>query len=166
MGEFFKVGEKMIYCNYNTDKDKNKKNLLEQIDNLDLRMLNNQEIKTLADNLFKLFKKSFESNSYIEMDNISKKCKEITTSFLINKFKNDEYYIETVIDIACFVFEQMYMYDEKVSVLKTVIKLDTLNKTYKVRAIEELLSPEPEIQQLILAETDELRALLNRLLIE
>ena len=66
-------------------------------------------------------------------------------------------------DIACFVFEQMCMYEEKVLCLKTIIYSQDTDKWLRIRALEEIMSPELEVQSLINEEVGVFSAMLKHL---
>lgn len=147
------------------DKDKtiaeNTDLILTGMINCDISLLNEQELITLAGSLFKIFKGSFENGIYSVMSEISFYCKEIVDSCLNKKLFIQTSACEMMIDIACFVFEQMYMYEDKVLCLKAIIKSNAVDKKLKMRALEELLCPEPEVRSLIGNEVENMRSILQ-----
>ena len=127
----------------------NEKRNITNIQNADFTAMGNTELIIAANDLFKLFKQKFEKNCYDDMTKISECCK-IIAEICISRNNYIEYYsAETLIDIACFVFEQMHLYAEKSAVLKAIGTNCTVNKSLRIRALKELLSPEPEVQHYI-----------------
>lgn len=149
------------------DKNKsvaeNNEKILTEISKLNFSLMDEDDLIILADSLFKLFKGNFESSNYPEMSEISHYCKIVVDSCIDRKLYNKKHCGETIIDIACFVFEQMYMYEDKVLSLKAIIHSNDVDKGLKVRALEEIMSPEPEVQSLINEETDEFSTMLQQL---
>jgi len=137
--------------------------LLTEISDCELLLIDNDTLIILADSLFKLFKYNFESSNYSEMNKISHYCKVVVENFINRKLYSDKYCAETIIDIACFVFDQMCMYDEKVMCLKSIIFSSDIYKTIKIRALEEIMCIEPEVQALISNEKDVFYAMLQQL---
>lgn len=125
-----------------------KKNVAD-IKNVDFSAMNDAELVIVANDLFKLFKSRFEENSYEDMTVISECCKKIVENSIARNSYIEQHLAETLIDIACFVFEQMCLYREKSEVLKVIGTNCKVNKSLRIRALEELLSPEPEMQQYI-----------------
>ncbi|MBQ1947307.1 MAG: hypothetical protein II359_01695 [Clostridia bacterium] len=143
--------------------DENTNLILTGMANYNFSLLDEQELVTLADSLFKLFKGNFENSNYSVMEEVSNYCKAVVESCVNRKLYTDVYCGETIIDIACFVFEQMYMYKDKVLCLKAIIHSNGVDKTLKIRALEEILCPEPEVQSLISNEVEEFSLMLQQL---
>ena len=143
--------------------DENNDTILKEIENCEFSTLNEHEIVNLANSLFKLFKENFENNNYAAMEKISNYCKDIINNCIDRNIYTETYCAETIIDIVCFVFEQMYMYEDKVSVLKTIIESENITKELRIRALEGILAPEPEIQNAIADEKGKFSALLKQL---
>ena len=127
----------------------NDKRNVTDIKNVDFSAMDDAELIIAANDLFKLFKQGFEKNCYEDMTEISECCKKVVEICIARNSYIEQHSAETLIDIACFVFEQMYLYREKAEVLKAIGTNYKINKSLRVRALEELLSPEPEMQQYI-----------------
>lgn len=164
LGELLEVGDTMI-IKYDENKSvtENNAKILNEISNCDFSLMNEDALIILADSLFKLFKGNFESDNYPEIDEISHYCKCVIDSCIDRKLYCKEYCGETIMDIACFVFEQMCMYEEKVLCLKEIIYSHDVDESLKIRALEEIMSPEPEVQFLINEEIGVFSAMLQQL---
>ena len=105
--------------------------------------------------LFKLFMANFEISDYVIMNKIALICKKIIDSLLVDKklitLPADvcfDYY-DVILDIVCFVYEENYMYEDAVEILKILTFSNEVDKKNKIRALEELLSTNIEIEVLI-----------------
>jgi len=164
LGELLEVGDTMV-IKYDENKSvtENNTKILTEISNCDFSLMNEDALVILADSLFKLFKCNFESGNYSAMNEISHYCKSVVDSCIDRKLYSKKYCGETIVDIACFVFEQMCMYEDKVLCLKTIIHSHDTDEGLKIRALEEIMCPEPGVQSLIKEETDVFSAMLQQL---
>ncbi len=153
----------VIKYDKNKSVTENNVKILTELSNSDFSLMNENALIIVADSLFKLFKANFESGNYSEMNEISHYCKRVVDSCIDKKMYNQKYCGETIADIACFVFEQMCMYEEKVLCLKTIIHSQDTDEKLKIRALEEIMSPEPEVQSLINEEIGVFSAMLKHL---
>lgn len=138
----------------------NEKRNITNIQNADFTAMSNNALIIAANDLFKLFKQKFEINCYDDMTKISECCKIIAEICISRNNYTECYSAEALIDIACFVFEQMHLYAEKSAVLKAIGTNCMVNKSLRIRALKELLSPEPEIQHYI---SDDIKRFTNML---
>lgn len=143
--------------------DENSNLILTGIANYNFPSMNEQDLVILADTLFKLFKGNFENGNYSVMEEVSNYCKAVVENCISRKLYTKLYCGEIIIDIACFVFEQMHMYEDKVWCLKTIIHSNEVDKTLKIRALDEIMCPEPEVQSLISNEVEEFSMMLQQL---
>lgn len=164
MGKLLEVGD-IVVIKYDKNKSVTENNveILPELSNCDFSLMNKDALILVADNLFKLFKANFESGNYSEMNEIAHYCKSVVDSCIDKKMYKQKYCGETIVDIACFVFEQMCMYEEKVLCLKTIIYSQDTDKWLRIRALEEIMSPEPEVQSLINEEIGVFSAMLKHL---
>ena len=164
MGKLLEVGD-IVVIKYDKNKSVTENNveILPDLSNCDFSLMNKDALILVADNLFKLFKANFESGNYSEMNEIAHYCKSVVDSCIEKKMYKQKYCGETIVDIACFVFEQMCMYEEKVLCLKTIIYSQDTDKWLRIRALEEIMSPEPEVQSLINEEIGVFSAMLKHL---
>lgn len=164
MGKLLEVGD-IVVIKYDKNKSVTENNveILPDLSNCDFSLMNKDALILVADNLFKLFKANFESGNYSEMNEIAHYCKSVVDSCIEKKMYKQKYCGETIVDIACFVFEQMCMYEEKVLCLKTIIYSQDTDEWLRIRALEEIMSPEPEVQSLINEEIGVFSAMLKHL---
>lgn len=153
----------VIKYDENMSVTENNAKILTEISKYDFSLMNENTLILLADSLFKLFKGNFERGNYSEMNEISNYCKSVVDCCIDRKLYSEKYCGEIIMDIACFVFEQMCMYEDKVLCLKTIIHSQNVDKGLKIRALEEIISPEPEVQSLINEEADMFSAMLQQL---
>ena len=153
----------VIKYDVNKSVTENNEKILTEISRCDFSLMNDDTLILLADSLFKLFKSNFEKGSHSEMNEISIYCKSVVDCCVDRKLYSKKYCGETIMDIACFVFEQMCMYEDKVICLKTIIYSQDVDEGLKIRALEEIMSPEPEMQSLINEEIGVLSAMLKQL---
>lgn len=153
----------VIKYDKNKSVTENNVEILPDLSNCDFSLMNKDALILVADNLFKLFKANFESGNYSEMNEIAHYCKRVVDSCIEKKMYKQKYCGETIVDIACFVFEQMCMYEEKVLCLKTIIYSQDTDEWLRIRALEEIMSPEPEVQSLINEEIGVFSAMLKHL---
>ena len=123
-----------MIINYDEHKtiDENSNLILKGIANYKFSSMNEQDLVILADSLFKLFKGNFENGNYSVMEEVANYCKTVVENCIDRKLYTKLYCGEIIIDIACFVFEQMYMYEEKVWCLKSIIHSNETDKTLKI----------------------------------
>ena len=141
----------------------NNENILTSIDDCNFSLLNKCDLIILGDSLFKLFKNNFEINNYSVMEKVANYCKAVVNNCINKKLYTDLYCGELIIDIACFVFEQMHMYEDKVLCLKAIIHSNYTDIELKIRALKEILNIEPELQSLINNEVAEYSLMLQQL---
>lgn len=125
-----------------------------------------KDIFKLLDFCLTLFRKNYELNNFDMIIKISDKCEELFSMLHFSDYKNNYKYIEIALEIACLVYEQTYKYTLKTQILKEIIESEESPKDIKIRALENILEPEPESVSLIKEQINYYTELLKTLQLE
>lgn len=104
-------------------------------------------VKKLVE-LFDEFYANFQKNDYDKMNEIAAICKETIDEYFsaecLDEICNRPESLDMIVDILCFVYPAMFMYNEEVEMLTAIAESNSAAVKIRCRAIETIFSPELE----------------------